>query len=94
MGGAEAVEEVQEGNAALNGGQMGHGAQVHDLLRVGGAQHGKAGLAAGHNVGVVAEDGQRVGGQARAETWMTPGSSSPAILYMLGIISSRPWEAV
>ena len=30
----------------------------------------------------------------RAETSMTPGSSSPAILYILGIISSRPWEAV
>ena len=31
---------------------------------------------------------------ARAEQWMTQGSSSPAILYILGIISSRPWEAV
>ena len=30
----------------------------------------------------------------RAETWNTAGSSSPAILYMLGIISSRPWDAV
>ena len=30
----------------------------------------------------------------RADTWNTPGSSSPEILYMLGIISSRPWEAV
>ncbi len=30
----------------------------------------------------------------RADTWNTAGSSSPAILYMLGIISSRPWEAV
>ena len=29
-----------------------------------------------------------------AETWNTPGSSSPAILYMFGIISSRPWDAV
>ena len=26
----------------------------------------------------------------RADTWKTAGSSSPAILYMLGIISSRP----
>ena len=26
----------------------------------------------------------------RADTWNTPGSSSPAILYMFGIISSRP----
>ena len=31
---------------------------------------------------------------ARAVTWNTPGSSSPEILYMLGIMSSRPWEAV
>jgi hypothetical protein len=30
----------------------------------------------------------------RADTCMTSGESSPAILYMLGIISSRPWEAV
>ena len=30
----------------------------------------------------------------RAETWMTPGSSSPAILYILGIMSKRPCEAV
>ena len=31
---------------------------------------------------------------ARAVTWMTFEVSSPAILYMFGIISSRPWEAV
>ena len=30
----------------------------------------------------------------RAATWMTAEVSSPAILYMLGIISSRPCEAV
>ena len=32
--------------------------------------------------------------RVRAETWNTPGSISPAILYILGIISSRPWDAV
>ncbi len=31
---------------------------------------------------------------ARAAMWNTVGVSSPAILYMLGIISSRPCEAV
>ena len=31
---------------------------------------------------------------ARAATWNTHGVSSPAILYMLGSISSRPCEAV
>ena len=30
----------------------------------------------------------------RAATWNTVEVSSPAILYMLGIISSRPWDAV
>ena len=30
----------------------------------------------------------------RADTWKTVGMSSPAILYMFGIIRSRPWEAV
>ena len=29
-----------------------------------------------------------------AATWITPGSISPAILYILGIISRSPWEAV
>ena len=30
----------------------------------------------------------------RAETWNTVGQSSPAIFSMLGIMSSRPWDAV
>jgi hypothetical protein len=30
----------------------------------------------------------------RAATWNTAGVSSPAILYMFGIISSRPCDAV
>ena len=30
----------------------------------------------------------------RAATWKTVGVSSPAILYILGIISSRPCDAV
>ena len=65
--GAEAVEEVDEGDAALDGGQVRHGGQVHDLLHVRLGEHGEARLAARHDVGVVAEDGQRLGGQrARA----------------------------
>ncbi len=31
---------------------------------------------------------------ARADTWNTVGVSSPAILYIFGIISNKPWEAV
>ena len=62
MAGTESVEEVDEGDLAGEGGQMSHGRQVHDLLHIALAQHGKAGLAAGHNVGVVTENVQGVGG--------------------------------
>ena len=61
VGGAEAVKEVDERHARLDGRQMRDSAEVHDFLRVGLSQHGEAGLAAGHNVGMVAEDVQRVG---------------------------------
>ena len=63
MGGAEAVEEVQEGGGAFNGRKMCDRSQIHDLLRVRGCQHGKAGAAACHYVAVIAEDGQGVGGK-------------------------------
>ena len=56
MRGAEAVEAVHEGVLAADGGQVGHRAQVHGLLGAGGHQHGVAGGAAGHEVGVIAED--------------------------------------
>ena len=62
VGGAEAVEAVHEGVLAADGGQVGHSAQVHGLLGAGGHQHGVAGHAAGHEVGVVTEDGVVVGG--------------------------------
>ena len=43
-------------------GQVRHSGQVHDLLRVGLGQHGKARLAAGIYVGMIAEDVQRMAG--------------------------------
>ena len=64
VAGAEAVEEVDEGNLALQSGQVRHGRQIHDLLHVALAQHGKARLAAGHDITVVAEDVQRLGGHS------------------------------
>ena len=63
VAGAETIKEVQEGNPALDGGQVSHSAQVHDFLCIGGSQHSKTGLTAGINVLVVAEDAQRMAGQ-------------------------------
>ena len=61
VGGTEAVKEVQERNLALDRGQMCNGGQIHDFLRVGLAEHGEAGLTAGHDVGMIAENVQRMG---------------------------------
>ena len=61
VGGTEAVEEVDEWNAALDGSQVSNSAQVHNFLWVCLSQHSKAGLTASINVGVVTEDVQRVG---------------------------------
>ena len=60
VGGPETVEVVQEGHSGLDGGQVGDSAHVHNFLGVGGSQHRETGLAAGHYVGVVSEDGQAV----------------------------------
>ena len=55
---AEAVEEVQERHALVNGSQMSNGAQIHNFLRGGRSQHSKAGVADCHDVGMVTEDRQ------------------------------------
>ncbi len=61
--GAEAVEEVHERHAALDGSKVSHRSEVHYLLHRGGGQHGEAGLARSHHVGMVAEDGESLGSQ-------------------------------
>ena len=60
---AEAVEEVQEGNARLERRGVRHRGHVVRLLHRVRAQQREAGLTAGHDVGVVAEDRQRMRGE-------------------------------
>ncbi len=64
MGGAEAVEEVQEGHASTQRGRVGHQRQVVGLLHGAAGEHRAAGAARGHHVAVIAEDGERVGGDS------------------------------
>jgi hypothetical protein len=63
VAGAEAVEEMHDGDSPGDGGKVRHRGQIHDLLRVRGGQHGNAGAPAGHHVALVAEDAERVGGK-------------------------------
>ena len=62
VGGSEAVEEMEEGEARLEGGGVGDDRRVHGFLNGVGSEQGESGLAAGHHVAVVAEDGESVGG--------------------------------
>ena len=57
---AEAVEEMQEGHTALDGGHMCDRTEIHNLLHVAGAKHRKTGLTASHNVRVIAENVERM----------------------------------
>ena len=59
---AEAIEEVQEGNPGAQSRDLGDQRLVLRLLDRAGGKQGEAGLTAGHDVRVVAEDRQRVGG--------------------------------
>ena len=56
MRSTEAIEEVQEGNLALDGAQMCDRGQIHDFLHAALDQHCKAGLTACHNVAVITKD--------------------------------------
>ena len=58
MGGAEAVEHVQERQARAQAGAGGDGGKVAGLLHRGRAEHGTAGAAGGHHIAVVSEDRQ------------------------------------
>ena len=60
--GAEAIEEVDEGHARLQGRSLRNEGHVHDLLHRARADEPEAGRSHGHHVAVVAEDRQGVGG--------------------------------
>ena len=93
--GPEAVEEVQERNARLERGGVGDQRRGRGppeptrstawRSRSGGRPSRRSGRR---------RSTARAWQQSRAATCMEKGVSSPAILYMLGIISSRPCEAV
>ena len=61
--GAEPVEEVQERHPAAQGGRLRDEREVVRLLDRRRRQQGEAGLTHGHDVGVVTEDGQALGGE-------------------------------
>ena len=63
VGGTETVEEMQDRHAGADCGQMGGQRHVIGLLHTGGGQHRYAGLTAAHDILLITEDGDNVGGQ-------------------------------
>ena len=61
VGGTETIEEVHDRGLGLNGDEVGDWGKIGDLLDGTGADHGHAGLAAGIDVSVVAEDRKGAG---------------------------------
>ena len=60
--GAETIKEMNKRHPALQGGDMRDQREILCFLDAAGAQHRTPGLTDGHNIGMVAEDRQRVGG--------------------------------
>ena len=56
--GAEAVEEMHERQAGLNGGKVRHRAQVHDILHGTGGEQRKTRLPDSHDVLMITENAQ------------------------------------
>ncbi len=62
VAGSESVEEVEERHPGPQGGGMGDRREVLRLLDRSGGQHGETGGAGGHDVAVITEDRQSMGG--------------------------------
>jgi hypothetical protein len=62
MGGAETVKEVDKWQPCLDGGQMGNTSHIHDLLYIGGCQKHDTCLPAGHNILMITENRESMGG--------------------------------
>ena len=61
--GAEAIEEVHEGEARFEGGGLGDQRHIHDFLHGVRGEHAEPGGARAHHVAVVAEDGESLRGK-------------------------------
>ena len=82
--GAEAVEEVDEGNSALDRCKVSNSAEIHNFLRVGLCKHCKAGLTAGVNIGMIAENVKCVGSNAASRYMENAGEKLTGDLIHIG----------
>ena len=90
VGGTEAVEEMDEGDARLQGGLGGDQGEILGFLHVLGAEQTPAGLAGGHDVAVVAEDGQALAGDGAGGYMEDRGDQLAGDLVHVGDHEQKP----
>lgn len=61
MAGPESIKEVDKRNSCLKGRRLGDEGVIHGLLNVVAGEHGKAGGAGSHHIGMITENGERLG---------------------------------
>ena len=84
VGCTETVEEVDEGNAALDGSEVCHTCEVHNLLYAAFGQHGETGLTGGHDVLMIAEDTEAVAGKRTCGNMEHTGKEFTCYLVHVG----------
>jgi hypothetical protein len=82
---------MEERDAGFKRGRLGNDGEIHGFLNRRRTQYGPPGLAGGHHVLVVAENGKPWAANGPCGHMKHRRVSSPAILYMLGIINKSPW---
>ena len=90
VGSPKAVEEVDEGHATADGREVCDRREIHDLLDVALRQHGEAGLAAGHDVGVIAKDVEGLGRHRTCGHVEDTGKSLSGYLVHVGNHEQQP----
>ena len=73
MRGAEPIKEMNKRNPAFECGDMRNEGKVLSFLNAAGAQHGATGLPHGHDVGMIAKNRERVGGNGTCSNMQNEG---------------------
>ena len=88
--GTEAVEEGEERDSALDSRKVSDGTEIHYFLNVGRTEHCKAGLPARHDIGMITENVERVGGKAARGNMDNTGEKLAGDFVHIGDHQKKP----
>ena len=89
VGSSESVVEVKKRHPGFHCGQVGNQCQVLGFLNRRGGQHGKAGLACGHDILMVSKDGQGMCGYRAGCNMKNTGEQFAGYLIHIGDLEQK-----